>query len=121
MRTLGWLGAVLLIIGSGIMIFGIAGGVRELGGMYEQVLEHPLDEPEVDEKTERPGRILFFVAIGAVGAVPAVAGGVMLKIAVIRALLRGKKTAPGPATGPAATARPAPPAAPPAGPPRRGP
>lgn len=91
-----WLGAFLMLVGAAFLITGIAGAALELGHTYQQVLDHPMDDPPAGAGTsDLPTRMLIHVGIGAIGVVPMIVGSVMLKVGIIRRLLRGSpRTAP---------------------------
>ncbi len=72
-------GFVFLLCGIGAMATGATLAVLELGALYQGVVADPMAEPEIDEKNERPERILWRVGIAAGGAVPAGIGLVMLR------------------------------------------
>lgn len=75
------LGLLLMLVGMSIAVFGISGAVSELGRAYRHVLEDPLADAQVDDKTELPRRMLIHVAIGASGVVPLVPGVVLHRLA----------------------------------------
>jgi len=90
-----WIAAFLLIGGLAIMVFGIGGALWQLGQTYEHALDEPMVTHPEDEGGALRDRMLVYVAIGAVGVVPAAVGGAILKIGLIRRLMRGKPTASG--------------------------
>lgn len=72
------LGFVLMLIGGGIMLFGIVLALRQLLGLYQGVLDDPLGQPAGAEEAVQQG-MFRGVAIGAVGVVPFIAGVVLFK------------------------------------------
>ena len=75
MRLLPW---VWIVCGIAAIAIGIVTAVQELGAMYEHLTTDPLAEPEYDEKTERPRRMLTALGFGAGGLVPLGIGTVLL-------------------------------------------
>ena len=87
-----WIAALLLIGGLAIMVFGIGGALWQLGQTYKHAIDEPMVTHEEDEGGALRDRMLVFVAIGAVGVVPAAVGGAILKVGLIRRLMRGSRT-----------------------------
>lgn len=84
MRTLG---LFLALIGGAIVLTGIALAIRALAGLYDASLADPLGGGETREKDT--ARSMFTaLAIGAAGAIPLLAGTIMLKATLIRRLRR---------------------------------
>lgn len=80
-----------MVIGGAIVIVGIGGAVRELAATYQQALDDPMAETQADRTDGLPARMLMFAGIGALGIVPLLVGGTMLKIGILRLLLRNLK------------------------------
>ena len=80
-KTLAWL---LVIVGGGIVLVGIATALRELGLLYADLMTDPLDQPEGREEAVVPA-MLRGVLIGAVGVPILLTGSFMLMAARIRA------------------------------------
>ncbi|MAY74787.1 MAG: hypothetical protein CMJ31_08775 [Phycisphaerae bacterium] len=69
---------IWIICGAACIALGLYSAAMELRGTYDHLLTDPLAEPEYDEKTERPKRMLVAVGFGAVGLIPLAIGTVML-------------------------------------------
>jgi hypothetical protein len=72
-------GFVFLLCGIAAMAVGATLAVLEIGALYQGVAADPMADPEIDEKNERPERILWRVGIAAGGVVPAGIGLAMLR------------------------------------------
>lgn len=81
---------VLLVVGGGIMGWGVLRGVSAIGTLYRGTLEHPLDQPDGFELAQRDS-MLNGVKVGAIGAPPFIIGSVMLKREVRRRLLASQR------------------------------
>ncbi len=82
-----WIGILLLAVGMVIVVIGIAGAAMELAGTYQQVLDDPMATGGEDKSEGLPARMFIFVGIGAIGVVPMIVGGTMLRIGLMRKLL----------------------------------
>lgn len=67
------LGTLLVTVGMLLMAYGLIQSLGEFGGLYEHLQDDALREPEIPEE-ERSGRMIGFIAIGAGGVIPFVAG-----------------------------------------------
>lgn len=73
LTTIAW-----ILSGLACVAFGVVTAGLELRDLYAGLLEDPLAEPEVDEKTERPRRMLIAIGSGAGGLIPLGIGTVLL-------------------------------------------
>ncbi len=85
MRTT--LGILLVLLGVGVMLYGLGGALLELLSLYQGAMSDPLAEPAVGEK-ERAQAMMRSAIIGAVGIPFFVAGSVLLKVSLIQRLRR---------------------------------
>lgn len=88
------LGLFLMLVGGGIMLFGIFLALRAFVGLYQGVLNDPMGDGNAPGGPE-PGEVAQHgmyqgVIIGAIGVVPFLIGTVMVKVAVIQKLARAK-------------------------------
>lgn len=82
----GLIGLVLVLVGGGVMLFGIVRGVVPLVRMYQDALQKPLDDRPADATLQ--GDMLRGVLIGACGVPVFLVGMVMTKAALYRKLRR---------------------------------
>jgi hypothetical protein len=75
LRLLGWF---LLLVGIGVMVYGIVNALIAIGGLYQGAMNNALDQPEGIEK-DTSAAMLRFVVIG-IGGLPALALGIILLI-----------------------------------------
>ncbi len=84
-------GLILMLIGGGIMLYGIYLALRQLVGLYQGVLEDPMGDSAAGG--EEPGEVaregmLHGVKIGALGIVPFLVGVYLFRGAIVRQLRR---------------------------------
>ncbi len=84
------LALILVAVGAIVMFYGGGTAVKELMGLYSSTLNDPMRETDGGAEGVRD-RMLEGVIIGGVGAVPFVAGTLMLRITILQRLLRGRK------------------------------
>lgn len=83
----GMIGAILMIVGGCVMIGGIGLAVWPMVKMYRANLEDPMGQPDGAENRVKDD-MLRGVFIGAAGAPFFLVGTVMVKAAVVRAMMR---------------------------------
>ena len=88
MRTA--LGLILVLIGAGVMLYGLGTALSELFGLYQGALSDPLAEPKVGEK-ETSKAMIRAAIIGASGIPFFIVGSVLLKITLFQRLARGRR------------------------------
>ncbi len=81
------LGTILMIVGIGIIAYGLIGALREINDLYQQATTDALAQPDVAEE-DRPDRILRHVGIAAVGVPFLLVGSVLSTRSKIRRLHR---------------------------------
>jgi hypothetical protein len=84
------LGMIFMAVGGGIMLFGMFLALRELGGLYQGVIDDPLGQPEGAEDDVQQGMIRG-VIVGGVGVLPFIIGSVMVKGAIARKISRAAR------------------------------
>lgn len=85
MRTL--IALILLLVGLGIVLYGLGSALMQLVGLYQGALNDALAEPKVSEQAAS-AQMLRSALIGAIGIPPLMAGSAMLSIGMWKRVLR---------------------------------